>query len=382
MKLNAEDWSALTDLRHTIHQNPELSGEEHQTPDRILDFLQKTPPDQLIKPLGRTGMALVYDSGQPGPTVAFRTDLDALPIAEKGQPSYASQVDGVAHLCGHDGHMTMVTALGLLYGRERPKKGKVVLLYQPAEETGEGAAWVVDDPKFKELKPDFIFGLHNLPGEPHQQVILKEAHMNAASKGMVVMLEGKTSHAAEPHNGNSPAAAMSKLVLGLQELVKDTSRFEDFTLLTVIHAVLGRIAFGTTPGHAEVRATLRAYRDKDLDQLSQEAEALAYQLGKEYGLEIDISYREEFPAVKNSPEAFGELEKAAKAAGLEVTYKQEPYSWSEDFGHYKKVAHAGFFGLGSGTDQPELHHENFDFPDKILPGGVKMYYHLAQNILS
>ena len=383
MNLTGDDWSALTGLRQEIHSHPELSGQESKTPERILDFLQdqNAKPDQIVRSLGRTGMALVYDSQSEGPTVGFRCDLDALPIQEKGNNRpYLSKYDGIAHLCGHDGHMTMVTALGLIFGRQRPTKGKVVLLYQPAEETGKGAAWIVQDPKFKKLNLDYLFGLHNIPGIPKGTIVLKEGHFNAASKGMEIQLKGSTSHAAEPEKGVSPAGALAELMTQLQTIVKP-GEYKEFTLLTIVHAILGDKAYGISPGYAELHATLRAYRDMDLGLLAKRIESLVNRVTYRNKLRYAFRYSEEFPAVKNDPEPYEEMLKAAEAIGQPIKIREKPYNWSEDFGHYRRVTKTGFFGLGSGEGQPELHHEDYDFPDDIMPAGVSMYYQLATNLL-
>ncbi|HET8866389.1 MAG TPA: M20/M25/M40 family metallo-hydrolase, partial [Gracilimonas sp.] len=153
-------------LRRTLHRYPELSKQEFETSKRISEFMQQFNPDEEI-PVAGTGKMFVFESTEPGETIVFRCELDALPIQERSPNlAYRSSIDGVAHLCGHDGHMAIIAYLGKLISENRPKKGKAVLLFQPAEETDLGAKDVVESPEFHALSPDYMFALHNIPGQP------------------------------------------------------------------------------------------------------------------------------------------------------------------------------------------------------------------------
>lgn len=370
----------LTKFRQQLHQNPELSGKEFNTPDIILDFLSADKPDKVIKNLGGTGMALIYDGQQPGPCVVFRCELDALPIHESNDLSYRSKEKGVAHKCGHDGHMAIVTGLGMLLAQRRPPKGKVVLLYQPAEETGEGAERILRDARFQAIKPDYIFALHNLPGFAKGSIIFKEGVFASASRGMVIKLHGATSHAAEPENGRSPALAMSAIINGLANL-PDTKTYEAYTLVTVVHALLGEIAFGTTPGYAEIRATLRSNLDDDLKILSGNAIMLVEKLACQYQLGHEISWTEEFSETSSNGQALNIIRKAAGNVSAEIIEFDTIFRWSEDFGAYSKKIKAGFFGLGAGVNSPDLHNAHYDFSDEITRKGVEMFYSICEEIL-
>jgi len=143
MQLSNQDIADLVAFRRELHRHPEISNEEEETARRVVAFLAGTKPDEVLTGLGGHGVAVVYDSGRPGPTVLFRSELDALPIEELSGVQHASTVPGKSHMCGHDGHTTILAALGRQFGRARPATGRVVLMFQPAEETGNGAAGVV-----------------------------------------------------------------------------------------------------------------------------------------------------------------------------------------------------------------------------------------------
>ncbi len=360
----------LSQLRRELHQNPEIAGEEKDTAKRIIDFFKGHNSHQVITNIGGHGLAIIYKGKEPGPTTLIRCELDGLPIEEDHDLKYKSKIHGKSHTCGHDGHMAIVSGLGPHLSKHPIKRGKVVLLYQPAEETGEGANLIINDPKFKKIKPDFAFALHNLPGYPLNEIIMKKDAFAAASKGMIIKLKGRTSHAAHPEAGNSPAEAMSKIIVALQAFPKS---MDSFALVTVVHAVLGEIAFGTTPGKVTIRATLRSYDDKTMESLTQFSEKIAKIIAKEYKLGISIKYTECFDSIVNDEKAWEYANKAAKTLGLKIKHIRHPFRWSEDFGHFSSHTKTLLFGIGAGKKQPQLHEPNYDFPDEIIPTGVQMF---------
>ncbi len=314
-----------------------------------------------------------------GPTVLFRAELDALPIAETNHDlSYCSTAEGVGHKCGHDGHMAILTGMASLLHRHKPARGKAVLLYQPAEETGAGAFAVLQDERMERLKPDFVFALHNLPGVKLHQVVIRNNVFAAASTGMVIELHGKSSHAAEPENGLNPGKAMAEIILAFDQIIQQKEQFRDLALLTVIHAKLGDVAFGTNPGFATVMATLRAYQPEDFALLKQLATRIVEERAAKYSLSHTISFVEEFPATVNNAAAVDVVKKAAQQLNFDVREAVHPFRWSEDFGHFTAQAPGALFGLGSGMGQPQLHHSDYDFPDEIIPTGASLFYQIFQ----
>jgi len=380
MKLNQGDLQRLVELRHEIHQHPELSGKEEATPHRILKFLRDSPPDVVLNDIGGEGMILIYDSGKKGPNLLFRCELDALPIDEINSISYRSKYSDVAHVCGHDGHMAIITGLGLIFGKQKPPAGKIILLYQPAEETGEGAFKMMQDEVLKDLKVDLGFAQHNLPGYKKGQIVLSENIFAAASRGITIHLEGKTSHAAEPEHGINPAQAVSAIINAFNQLHQQSDLFEDFVLITPIHIQLGSIAFGTSAGKAEMRFTLRAFRDVDMQKLMHEAEEIIKRIALKERLKFDFEYNEIFPTTRNHPEALKYLHKSAEQLGLNYIYKKTPFRWSEDFGQFKSRFKTSFFGIGAGENQPDLHNPDYDFPDELIQMGITFFYQIAEEV--
>ena len=368
-------------LRQEIHKHPEVSNDEYNTSERIINYVKNLNPDEIVK-LGETGLAFAFNGKERGKTIVFRAELDALPIQEKSGAEYASVNGHIAHSCGHDGHMAILTGLIQKVSENRPARGRLVMLYQPAEEVEQGARDVVENPKFMNIKPDYIFALHNVPGFEKHKIVLKNRSFTSASKGMTIKLTGKTAHAAEPQNGISPADAISEIIKKLHVLRENKTLFNDFVLLTIIHIQLGEISFGTSPGYAELRITLRAFENEDLDVLTDKCEKTIRKIAKAEKLDCKISYCEAFPATVNNDECVSIVEQSAKQIGLDIEYIEKPFKWSEDFGYFTQKHDACYFGLGSGKDQPQLHNPDFDFPDDIIETGINLFYAIYKKTLS
>jgi amidohydrolase len=368
----------LTELRKSLHRNPELSGKEVQTPSRIKKFLKEYPPDEVREKLGGNGLLLLYDSGEPGPDLLLRCDMDALPIEEVNDFDHRSENEGVAHKCGHDGHMAIMAGVAASLNKQRIKTGRVALLFQPEEETGRGAEKVLLDPFFETFKPKMVFALHNLPGFEEKAVVLKKGPFASASRGMIIKLQGSSSHAAHPEQGKSPVRVVTGLLDGLPNIPNLKDSFEEFCMVTIIHARIGERAFGTSPGEAVVMATLRSHLDSDMDKLTAMAEYLVGHLCKKYDIEYDIQYTEVFPATVNNTGAMTVVEKASETNGSQILWIDEPFPWSEDFGHITTKYPGAFFGIGTGKNQPGLHNNDYDFNDQIIETGVNVFMNIIR----
>ncbi|MFO7608421.1 MAG: amidohydrolase [Candidatus Krumholzibacteriia bacterium] len=371
-KLPEDIVADLVALRRALHRNAEPSGREERTAALLADAVAAAEPDEVVAGLGGHGVAAVYAGAADGPTVLVRADMDALPLPDSPELAYASENEGSAHKCGHDGHMAMLTGLAHLLAARRPARGRVVLLYQPAEETGAGAARVLGDPAFAPLRPDRVLALHNLPGFPLGTVVLREGPFAGASRGLIVGLRGVTSHAAEPEAGRSPALAAAALVQALAAAPQNHTALHEAAQVTIVGIDVGGPAFGTSPGRGRVMATLRSSREEVMDRLAARCGELARGLAASFGLDCTVEWTEIFPAVVNDAAAVAAVRRVAGELGLEVVRPDHPFAWSEDFGHFTSVCPGALFGLGAGVDLPALHHPDYDFPDALIPTGSAM----------
>ncbi len=380
MFLTNSDMVELIELRHALHRAPERSGEERETAQAIVGFLAPSAPDRVGTGIGGHGVAAIYEGSEPGPTVLVRAELDALPIEDLSGVPHSSQVPGKGHLCGHDGHMTILAALSRGLGRQRPQRGRAILMFQPAEETGAGAAAVIADPKFEEIAPDFSFSLHNKPGMPLGAIRLSEGAANCASRGLKIVLSGRTSHAATPEHAISPMKALARLLPELTALGPGGALDANYRLVTVTHASMGEQAFGITPGRAEIWATLRTLNDSLMGALCREAEALAREAAEAGGLSVTMDYFDVFHHCENHPEAVAHLRRALDDEGI-AHGETPPQRGSEDFGLFGRSSKSAMFLLGSGEDTPPLHNPDYDFPDALIAPGARVFMRTIRNLL-
>ena len=391
----------LEKLRNKLNKNAELSGQEKETNKIINKFLEKTNPDVHYKNVGGYGIVAIYKGVEEGKNILFRADIDGLNIPSGQQTTVPEHVEGkdqrfdklsdrkvqssefkvqsqYSHRCGHDGHATILCGLAMRYGKKRPEKGNVILLFQPAEETGEGALAVINDPLFKEIKIDMAFALHNLPGFAKHQIILKKGCFASASLGLKLIFDGATSHASQPEKGNNPQRVITTLLDAFQKKYENLKRDKYHTTITVTHVAIGEETFGVTPGHAEIWLTLRSQDDKSLQNLTDSTIALSEYVAKEFKLKFSHSIHEAFAATMNFSRETELVEQAAKDLKLSVNNIKEPFPWSEDFGRFGTLCPVCLFGLGSGLEHEPLHSPKYDFEDEIIDTGVDIFEKIVE----
>lgn len=383
MMLTNADVAELIEFRRELHRFPEVSREEAATAQRIVSALSGLRPDQVITGLGGHGVAAVFNGGVAGPTLLFRAELDALPIEAISLAAHRSTIPGKGHLCGHDGHMTLLMGLARLLSRRRPARGRVVLMFQPAEEDGFGAAAVVADPKFAAIKPDWAFAIHNLPGLPFGHAALKSGVVNCASQGLRIVLTGKTAHASQPENGTSPGLVLARLIPALSALGQGGALGPDYRLVTITHAKLGEPAFGIAPGEAELWATLRTIADDKMAALRAAAIALAETEAAARGLKLSFSHHDDFVASVNDPDAARHLQHALESLAVPHDDADLPMRASEDFGRFGQPGtRSAMLFLGAGENHAALHNPDYDFPDSLIPLGVQIFHRVMTDLLA
>jgi len=297
----SHEMTELVALRHELHAHAELAGQETETSRIIREFIEPFEPKELVTELGGAGLAAIFEGREDGPSVMFRAEIDAVPVQEDNDADHRSNRSGVAHACGHDGHVAIVAGLAAKLHRHPPRRGRVALLFQPAEETGAGALGVLEDARFESIAPDWVFALHNLPRENFGEVQIKSGPFAAGSVGSILHFRGKTSHAAYPEQGQSPAPAVAQLIQDLEALPDSVEAGNGIAKLTVIHARIGEAAFGTTPGEAEVMSTLRSDREDVLDRLREGVVDQAQGIAQAHGLEHHHSWTDHFPVTRGLP---------------------------------------------------------------------------------
>ncbi len=379
--LTNSDLIELTEFRRELHKRPEISGEELETARTIAGALKALSPSEILTGIGGHGVAAIFDTGIAGPTVLFRAELDALPITEISSNPWASEIDGKGHLCGHEGHMTMLLALGRLIKRKPVSKGRIVLMFQPAEEDGSGARAVVADPAFQRISPDWAFAIHIEPGRPYGYVGTRAGLINCASSGLKINLHGKTAHAANPEDGISPADAIARLIPELKALGTGGKLDDQFRLATLTHISMGEPVFGISPADACIHVTLRTANDESMAGIIADAQKLAINAAAESGLVVSFEILDHFAASINHPQAAQIAVAAMTALNVKNSEEGLPMRASEDFGVFGWSAKATMLLLGPGENYPALHNPDYDFPDDLIPVGATIFERIARDIL-
>lgn len=353
--------TAIQTLRSELHNLAERSGEELRTKAHLMQFLRENTSLHLIDE-GQWFCA-VHEEPGAAETIAFRADMDALPVKE-----------GAAHLCGHDGHCAVLAGLGLFL--ENKKLGRnVVLIFQHAEEIGLGGK--VCCQALERYRVQRVYAFHNIPGWAEGTVLFRRDTFACASTGMMITFTGTPAHAAYPEYGRNPGFAAARFISVLSDLVNNTD-YQGLAMATLIGSQIGSKAFGSAAGSAEVWLTLRAWHEDDINLLIRSLEETANAEAVQDGVEVSVSFSDTFPATVNDNATLARLEKICHLAGLGCIDLPEPFRWSEDFGYYGSGAQAVIVGLGTGLDWPQLHTENYVFNDRIIPAALALFSALAE----
>lgn len=368
-------------LRKELHRYPELSGQEQDTAKRIRDFITSHNPAKIIENIGGNAMAALYEYPGPGPAVMIRCELDALPIRETNRSEHRSLKEGISHACGHDGHMAIVAGLVLRLREQAFRRGKLLLLFQPAEETGKGAYKVMNNPGFKSLSPDYSFALHNIPGVPLHTIIVTENSFSCTVQSFALHITGKAAHSADPENGNHPAPALGEIISELNRLNKENIQERDFALLTPVYMKMGAKDYGISPGSGELHYTIRTRTDEEMNRLKSHIIQIISNIVKNRKLKYEIDWFDYFPAVDNHPECNEFIINAARKNKFNIEPRTLPFRFGEDFGWFSQNHKAAMFGIGAGVHTPALHQPDYDFPDAIIPTGMDMFMAVLVSLL-
>lgn len=378
--MNMPEIDTIIRFRHSLHLLPEESGREVETSSRVTEFISARRPDALITGIGGTGLAAIFDGKAAGPVTCIRCELDAVSLPESEGAGKSDPLRSCSHACGHDGHMAIVAGISAALSSHPVSKGRVVLLFQPSEENGRGAAAVLSDTRFIDAGIDRIFGFHNIPGAPAGVAIVKDGVFASASVALGLQLEGKACHASEPEAGKSPSSAMARLILILQALPREMSNAIEGALVTAVYARLGKPAAGVAPQDASLMFTLRAHDDEGLEMLKNAAAEKARSIAASEGLTLNIDWTEGFPCTRNHHECVALIREAAMESPPGFIAPERPFRWSEDFGHYTRRFRGAFFGIGAGSGAAPLHTREYGFPDEIIAPSLRLFLRIIELI--
>lgn len=376
----------LTAWRRDLHRHPEIGYEEVRTSAIVAEHLQSLGLE-VQTGIGKTGVVGLLRGIEPGPTIALRADMDALPIQDAKDTSYTSQTAGKAHLCGHDAHTTMLMgAAQLLSSIGRPASGNIKFVFQPAEEGLAGADAMIKDGVLEHPHVDAMTGLHVYPSLQVGEVSVCKGIAFASADFFTLRIIGKGGHGARPHEGIDAIAISAQVISALQNV---TSRMIDPLETAVVS--IGQIRGGTMAAaiasEVEMVGTVRTLSADVRQQMPTKIRQVIEGIVSSFGADYELDYKMNYPVVKNDNQMVDFLTATCDlmAEGPEWQYTR-PSTGGEDFAFYAEQVPAVFFRLGTSNGQPEtsypLHHPMFDLDESALPYGVATLSALALHYLA
>jgi amidohydrolase len=388
----------LVEIRHRIHQNPELSNRETQTAELVATYLRGLGLEARTG-IAKTGVVALLKGGKPGPVIAVRADMDALPVIEETdfpfkstkKDTFLGQQVGVAHACGHDIHTSVELGVAaVLSSIQKDLPGSVLFIFQPAEEgppPGEkgGAKLMLEEGLFQQYKPTAVFGLHSFPELNVGEVGFNPGPTMAAVDQFRIKIHGKPSHGAYPHLSIDPIVVGAEAVMALQTIrSRNLSPFEPSVLTVGIFR--GGERFNIIPGEVMLEGTVRTYNPDVRAEVERRMREILDGVTKANGASFELEYQKNAPATVNNPALTQEvrplLERALGAGNVKIV---EPSMGGEDFAYFANEVPGFFYRLGvlkPGTTSGGLHTPTFRGDDGAVPVGIRVMSRLLVDYLA
>jgi len=372
----------IKEWRRDFHAHPELRYDVHRTAASVADKLKSFGCDEVVPGIGRTGVVGVIRGRKSGAKViGLRADMDALPIEEETGLPYKSTVPGKMHACGHDGHTAMLLGAAKYLAETRNFAGTAVMIFQPAEEGGAGAAAMIEDGLISRFGIDEVYGMHNYPGIPLGQFAIRPGPMMAAADHIEIALEGKGGHAARPHLAVDTILVGAQIITALQSIVARNVDPLESAVVSICMFQAGHTD-NVIPQHATLKGTARSLTPQVRALLHQRIAAVIEGTAQLYGATANITYTNGYPVVVNHDRqtAFA-ADVAREIAGAnKVDIGVAPVMGAEDFAFMLNERPGAFIFVGNG-DSAGLHHPAYDFNDETIPVGTSYWVRLAETAL-
>lgn len=373
----------LTAIRHDLHAHPEMLFQEERTAEIVARELTRLG-FQVTTGIAKTGVVGTISNGSSRRSIGIRADMDALPIQEQTNLSYSSRYPGKMHACGHDGHTTMLLGLARYLAETRNFDGTVHLIFQPSEEDEGGAMKMIADGLFTRFPCDRIFALHNLPGEPEGQVMVRPGPITAAVDIATIVIQGVGGHGAVPHKSVDPIVAASSLVLALQTIVSRNVDPLDPAVVTV-GAINGGSMATVIPESVKLLVGVRTVTQNVREQIMGRIREMSTAHARSYGCTADVQMGVDswsYPAGVNTPDEAALVREVALELGQDPAKVdlRGPFMFSEDFSAMQEVVPSCYFALGAGPG-PMLHDPGYNFNDALLLKGPAFWARLVEKAL-
>ena len=388
----------IIEWRRYFHEHPELSNREVKTGAKIAEHL-KSLGLEVQYPVAKTGVVALLKGGKPGPVVALRADIDALPVTERNSLPFASkervnfggQETGVMHACGHDTHISMLLAVAEILTRNKAElKGTVKFIFQPAEEgvspaeAPAGAELMIKEGVLENPKVDAIFGLHIQSLLPSGQLAYRSGGLMAAVDGFDIKVKGKGAHGATPWDSVDPIVVSSQIIQGLQTIVSRQTELTKAGAVITIGSIHGGIRRNIIPETAMLEGTIRTFDDDMQKKVHEKIKLTAEKIAESAGAIAEVDIIIMYPATVNDAALTDKMVPSLiRAAGKENVVITQPVTMAEDFSFYQRKVPGFFFFLGAYPaemnlkTQPTHHTTDFMIDEKAMITGVKALVNLT-----
>ena len=371
--------------RRDIHQHPELLYDVHRTAAFVADRLREFGCDEVATGLGKTGVVGVIKGRKPAGrsdvrVIGLRADMDALPIEEETNLPYASKTPGKMHACGHDGHTAMLLGAARYFAETRNFAGDVVVIFQPAEEGGAGAAAMIKDGLMDRFGIDQVFGMHNGPGIPVGQFAIRSGPIMAATDSIDIKITGHGGHAARPHICIDSVLVGSQLINALQSIVSRGVDPLESAVISICEFHAGN-ARNVIPQAAELRGTARTLTPEVRELVEKRVREVVAGVAQMTGARIDLVYERGYPVtVNHASQTDVAIRVAQEVAGEGNVHETPPLMGAEDFAYMLEARPGAFIFCGNG-DSAGLHHPAYNFNDEAIVYGTSYWIKLVENTL-
>jgi hippurate hydrolase len=372
--------------RRDIHQHPELLYDVHRTAAFVADRLREFGCDEVVTGIGKTGVVGVIKGKRPAgngdvKVIGMRADMDALPIEEETNLPYASKTPGKMHACGHDGHTAMLLGAARYLSETRNFAGQAVVIVQPAEEGGAGAAAMIKDGLMDRFGIEQVYGMHNGPGIPVGQFAIRPGPIMAATDAVDIKIEGLGGHAARPHKCIDSVLVGAQVISALQSIVSRTVDPLESAVISICEFHAGN-ARNVIPQTAELRGTIRTLTPEVRKQVEQRIREVVAGVAQMTGARIDLVYERGYPVtVNHAAQTEFATRVATEIGGPGSVSDTPPMMGAEDFAYMLEARPGAFIFCGNGNSAG-LHHPAYNFDDEAIVYGTSYWIKLVENTLA
>jgi hippurate hydrolase len=371
----------MTAWRRHLHTIPELMFECHQTAAFVVERLREFGSTEIHEGIATTGVVAIIEGQGDGPTIGLRADMDALPMQEETGLPYASMVDGMMHACGHDGHTTMLLGAARYLAETRNFKGRVALIFQPAEENGGGGEVMVKEGILDTFDIKEVYALHNAPGVEVGNFYTTPGPIMAAADSFDIHIVGNGGHGAMPHATADPIMAAVGIANAIQTIVSRNNYSQDNLVVSITQIHTGS-ADNVVPEKAYMNGTVRTFDPAVRTMVMARLEAIVAGQAAAYGVEARMDYLVGYPATINEPERTEFAAEVAReiAGDAGVDGNAPPEMGAEDFAYLLEKRPGSYLFVGNG-DTAGLHHPEYDFDDEAAAAGASFFAKLIERAL-